>query len=349
MGVFDERIAAMKTKHKNIITGLAAGLGAAAAVVGVRALVAQRTRRRHDRERMERVLRRIRAGESPADAGPWHKPAGFEPDAPPQGAERSGTPELPRQGGTVARQRAGSTYLPADQPDVNPVTLRSGRDTSPELEEPTRPAEPSAQTGFPPVSRATRTAYSDNERRERGAESPGDAAERAGLEEEGEGTIPTAIPMTGSSVQAATTWGVVPNDEELATGSGVPLTSESLLVEYLLGLHRMVEILRERRQDTGGANAGMGSSLEPADRAEFQSLVDRLESQRVDYGKDQLIGEGRDVHIQRLTMKIRDALENLDYTDDDLFRIYGEVRSEACQEIRGQDGFDAVRGLYECS
>jgi hypothetical protein len=57
-----------------------------------------------------------------------------------------------------------------------------------------------------------------------------------------------------------------------------------------------------------------------------------------------------------LTRKLRDALDNLDYTGSDLFRIYGEVRTELCSltpelDKSGQvtiTGLDHIRQLYEC-
>lgn len=55
-------------------------------------------------------------------------------------------------------------------------------------------------------------------------------------------------------------------------------------------------------------------------------------------------------------VKARDALQNLQYSDGDLFRINGEVRNETCQLLREIEGTrdnidensDRVLESYEC-
>ena len=130
------------------------------------------------------------------------------------------------------------------------------------------------------------------------------------------------------------------------------LNQSSSLVEYLFNFYEMIELLRIRRKESGGGNGGR--SLTPVDRTHFQEVVDRLEEQMPEVNRDDIQTGTLPAQIDRLMTKVRDGLQNLEYTDDDLFRIYGEVRSEACKvmEAMREMGFTEnlarVRQMYDC-
>jgi hypothetical protein len=125
------------------------------------------------------------------------------------------------------------------------------------------------------------------------------------------------------------------------------------LARYLLAFSNMIDLLRERRRESDSAGAA-GRSLTPADRSRILDVVDRLEEDVPDYGLGNLEDDSPQERAYRLMVKVRDALQNLDYTDDDLFRLYGEVRSEACRALREiqPDGageeLEQVYQAYEC-
>ena len=161
------------------------------------------------------------------------------------------------------------------------------------------------------------------------------------------------IPATGTDV-------ATPEVEEITrvmNESAYPVTVGEMvspLAQYLLGFRSLIELLRSRRRENGGA--GSGRSLTLDDRGQFQETLDRLEELIPDYGAGNLEENSLQERIYRLTVKVRDAVQNTSYTDDDLFRINGEVRTEACRvldEIQSAgagtgDDFYEARQVYEC-
>jgi hypothetical protein len=123
------------------------------------------------------------------------------------------------------------------------------------------------------------------------------------------------------------------------------------LVEHLIAFSSVMNLLRSRQRDSAGSAAG---ALTPGDRSSIRSVLDQMREREGGWDDSSLTS--LQARAQRLTGKVRDALENLDYQAADLFRIYGEVRSEACGLTRelensGQvtiTGLDQVRQLYEC-
>lgn len=126
------------------------------------------------------------------------------------------------------------------------------------------------------------------------------------------------------------------------------------LAQYLLAFNDLIEQLRTRRKDAG--TISNGRSLTPEDRSSFQDTLNRLEAQIPDYGEGNLEEGSLQERIYRLTVKVRDTLQNLDYNDDDLFRLNREFRTEACKILAemmpsgagAMTDLDQVRLIYEC-
>ena len=122
------------------------------------------------------------------------------------------------------------------------------------------------------------------------------------------------------------------------------------LVQYLMSFHSMINMVRSRRQDNKTGNR----SLTSEDQMTFQEAVERLEDSVSVYQPGDFALNSLEGRIYRLSTKVRDALQSMDYTDDDLFRINGEVRSEACGLLRqiqpdqSAVDLDLVRQIYEC-
>ncbi|RPJ48847.1 MAG: hypothetical protein EHM21_07520 [Chloroflexi bacterium] len=157
------------------------------------------------------------------------------------------------------------------------------------------------------------------------------------------------IPATGASADTAEMTMDMVEDQ----GSTVELDQQvTPLVQYLLTFHDFITILRERRR---GGPAG-DRSLTAQDRGSFQETLDRLAENVEDFGEGNLKDDSLQERVYRLTRKVRGALENLGYSDDDLFRINGEVRSEACRLLREIEGtranidedFDRALQAYDC-
>jgi hypothetical protein len=157
------------------------------------------------------------------------------------------------------------------------------------------------------------------------------------------------IPASGAIAPAP------PAPAGAATSPGSGLNEQTaLLVQYLVSFNSMVELLRSRSQEK--VSGRQGFSLTEKDRDSYHQTLDRLEEQYAIYRLGNLRLEGTAARVHTLTDKIRETMRRLDLTDDDLFRTYGEVRTQACQvmgEVRdagveaGTD-FTYARSLYEC-
>jgi len=163
-----------------------------------------------------------------------------------------------------------------------------------------------------------------------------------------ETTAPTEPAASAESMEAL---------RRAAQPEGQPVRIEDQaepLAQYLLAFNDLIEQLRTRRKDAGTINNG--KSLTPEDRSSFQDTLNRLEATIPDYGKGSLEEGSLQERIYRLTVKVRDALQNLDYNDDDLFRLNGELRTEACKVLAeimpsgagAMTELDQVRLIYEC-
>lgn len=161
----------------------------------------------------------------------------------------------------------------------------------------------------------------------------------------------SAIPATGT--QAAELASEVTLDMPQGASVETMNTLSGALVDYLLSFNDMIEQLRERRRETGTTN---GRSLTPADRTRFEEELERLEDSLAGFSEGDWVDGTLEERIYHLAVKSRDALGNLDYTDDDLFRIYGEIKSESCRllnEIQSEGTFtgsDLERAFqaYQC-
>ena len=136
-----------------------------------------------------------------------------------------------------------------------------------------------------------------------------------------------------------------------------PVTANDLagpLAQYLIAFHDMIHQLRMRRW-SGQPDAGKlleKHSLMPEDRLHIQEELDRLADQTPELSDGDLPDGTLEQRMFNLLVKVRAALQNQDHSDDDLFRIGGEVRSQACQVLNevlvpGQEVMEARR-LYEC-
>jgi hypothetical protein len=159
------------------------------------------------------------------------------------------------------------------------------------------------------------------------------------------------IPATGAGAAALFTAEVMGDIVEDRSAVGLEQLVAPL-VQFLLTFQDFITVLRERRsQGLEGER-----SLTHLDRAYFQQTLERLSPHLEGYAEGYFETDSLKDRIYRLTLKVRDALENLDYSDDDLFRINGEVRGEACWLLReieasgaGTDvDFDRVFESYEC-
>jgi hypothetical protein len=100
----------------------------------------------------------------------------------------------------------------------------------------------------------------------------------------------------------------------------------------LMGLHEMIEVLRERRR-SGDYAGPTGLSLTPDDRTRFQQVVDRINETMGGYDPGDVEGDDLAGRAYRLIVKVREAMQNMTYNDNDLFRIHGEVQTEICQML----------------
>lgn len=131
---------------------------------------------------------------------------------------------------------------------------------------------------------------------------------------------------------------------------GVATEMVNSLIDYLLAFHDLIDRLRARRAETPSPAQ---RSLTSDDRLAMHERLSRLYAQTPDVGEGNLAGGTREERVYNLIVKVRGALQALDTTDDDLFRINGEVRVEACQLLSETQEFgDRVaraRQIYECA
>lgn len=128
------------------------------------------------------------------------------------------------------------------------------------------------------------------------------------------------------------------------------------MAQYLISFNNMIDLLRQRRAENPDKGPGI-RSLEAADRVRVMEVVNRLEADLPDYAEGNFEDGSLQERIYHLTVKARDALQNKAHTDDDLFRLYGEMRPEVCRllmEIKatGEDAgtyFDRVSMAFGCS
>lgn len=177
---------------------------------------------------------------------------------------------------------------------------------------------------------------------------------RAVMEEAGPGYRPATqpIPATGVVEKEIRTAPQEVKEREHAQPAVADMVRP--LVHYLLIFANMIEEIRTHRQESG--DMATHQSLSAADRNRFFEGLDGVEGAIPDYGQGSLIGDSLQERMYRLTVKVRDAMKNMDYTDADMFRVNGEVRSEACQLLNeigperliAGENFERAWRIYEC-
>jgi hypothetical protein len=153
------------------------------------------------------------------------------------------------------------------------------------------------------------------------------------------------IPQTGAGMSEAAYLAeelVNPVPIEEITAEMVPL-----FVQHLLAFSEMMKLLRYRRETETLSER----SLTPDDRGRVMTVLEKLDDSLTKYSDGSLENGSLPERMYRLTLKMRDAMENLSYDDADLFRLNGEVRPEACRLIREvrQAGDVAEETLAEVS
>lgn len=156
------------------------------------------------------------------------------------------------------------------------------------------------------------------------------------------------IPETGS--RSAAMADMVTDTVEIPAEVPVAEMAEPL-AQYLIAFHGLIEVVRNRRRENNGAETAR--SLTPAERNRIRETFTRLEEQAPQPDLGRLETGSLQERMYYLRVKLREALENKEYTDNDLFRINGEVRSQICNlateiEAAGYD-FSIVRQAFECS
>jgi hypothetical protein len=155
------------------------------------------------------------------------------------------------------------------------------------------------------------------------------------------------IPLSGAAAPApaGTQTGESPVLENLTNA----------LVQHLVSFHSMVELVRSR-QEAAQAPAG-GSVLNSDDRANFIQTLDRLEQQHPIPAPSTVQSGSVQQRVYALMVKVHDIMRDPNIADDDLFRVYGEVGSQACQVLDEANEAGAAHGadyryartLYECN
>ncbi len=171
-------------------------------------------------------------------------------------------------------------------------------------------------------------------------ESRGGMSESAQREREG-------IPATGIGGAAPPEVTAYTRDQMVDTETNLAMP----LAQYLLTFYSMINLLHARRQSGSGTGV---RSLNAEDVGRYSEALERLreitpEKDRADFAQGSPQYQAYD-----LILKVRDALESTSHTDDDLFRINGEVKSIACRVLsmmpEGDTGtyLDQARRAFEC-
>ena len=153
-----------------------------------------------------------------------------------------------------------------------------------------------------------------------------------------------AIPTTGMAPPDITAY---TRDQMIDTDSNLSMP----LAQYLLTFYSMINLLRARRHSDAGAGA---RSLNAEDVGRYSEALDRLREITPEADRSDFAEGSPQYQAYDLILKLRDALENNAYTDDDLFRINGEVKSVACRVLsmmpEGDTGtyLDQARQAFEC-
>lgn len=137
-------------------------------------------------------------------------------------------------------------------------------------------------------------------------------------------------------------------NEPVAVGSLV-----GPLIVHLLSFHNLINLLRTRKETQEAADSNV---KQPDVRAGGADAIGSLEGQVPEFDHAALVRGSLQEQIVTLMERIRDALQNMDYSEDQLFHIHDELRPIACKVLdlvhRAQEdnvtGFEDVEKAYHC-
>jgi hypothetical protein len=127
------------------------------------------------------------------------------------------------------------------------------------------------------------------------------------------------------------------------------------LIEHAIAFNSVMNLLRSRQREGEGYEGN--ESLTDGDRSSMRAVLDQMQEKVAEYDETVLRKHPLAQRSYNLTRKLRDALDNIEYTGSDLYRINGEVKTELCRLVRDLEqsgqvtitGLDHLRQLYECS
>lgn len=126
------------------------------------------------------------------------------------------------------------------------------------------------------------------------------------------------------------------------------------LIEYAIAFNSVMNLLRSKQRDNDTIDATQAFTA--GDRSSMRAVLDQLSEHLPDFDETSVGKNSLHARTFRLAQKLRQSLENLEYTESDLFRINGEVTQELCrltQELQQSGevtitGLDQIRQLYTC-
>lgn len=144
---------------------------------------------------------------------------------------------------------------------------------------------------------------------------------------------------------------MVETDQPVAVGSLV-----GPLIVHLLGFHNLMNLLQQRRDTINTTAASDLSDNMPDVRESGADSVGSLEAQLPEFDRSALVPGSLQERIIQVMERIREALQNTNYSEDDLFRIHGELRTVTCKvltliqriEEDNVTGFEEAQKAYGC-
>jgi hypothetical protein len=123
------------------------------------------------------------------------------------------------------------------------------------------------------------------------------------------------------------------------------------LIVHLLSFHNMINLLQMRRQTASESNTNT-----PDVRAGGADAVSSLDAQIPEFDHAAIVHGSLQERMMQMMDRTRDALQNTDYSEDQLFKIHDDLRTAICKVLdllhkAGQDdvtGFEDVEKAYTC-
>jgi hypothetical protein len=127
------------------------------------------------------------------------------------------------------------------------------------------------------------------------------------------------------------------------------------LIEHAIAFSSVMNLLRSRQRD-GEGSEGV-ESLTEGDRRSMRAVLDQMQEHVAEYDEPALRNNPLAMRSRNLTRKLRDALDNIEYTGTDLYRIHAAISQELCGLARELENsgqvtitrLDHIRQLYECA